>query len=113
RSIFRQAAGCRHRQADGDPRSGAEASRAGGGGRGYEIKMSINPMQKAHAAARCHAKPKRTGKPCRAPAMRGWKVCRMQCARGGAPERKRNGNYGHGVRCKETIALWKLIKSLR
>jgi hypothetical protein len=30
----------------------------------------------------------------------------------GAPEGKRNGNYRHGPRTKETIELWKLIKSL-
>ena len=75
--------------------------------------MSINPMHKAHAAPRCKAKSKRTGKPCRAPAVRGCKVCRMHGARGGAPEGKRNGNYKHGGRSKETIAFWKLIKSLR
>ena len=34
-------------------------------------------------------------------------------ARGGAPEGKRNGNYKHGARSKETIELRKLIKSLR
>jgi len=45
--------------------------------------------------------------------VRGWKVCRMHGARGGAPEGKRNGNYRHGARSKETIALLKLIKSLR
>ena len=45
--------------------------------------MSINPMHKAHAATRCQAKSKRSGKPCRAPAVRG--VCRMHGARGGAP----------------------------
>ena len=28
-------------------------------------------------------------------------------------EGKRNGNYRHGARSKETIELWKLIKSLR
>jgi hypothetical protein len=43
----------------------------------------------------------------------GWKVCRMHGARGGAPEGERNGNYRHGARTKETIALRKLIKSLR
>jgi len=75
--------------------------------------MSINPMQRAHAAPRCTAKSKRTGKHCRAPAVRGWKVCRMHGARGGAPEGKRNGNYRHGARSKATIELWKLIKSLR
>ena len=46
-----------------------------------------------------------------APAVRGWKVCRMHGARGGAPEGKRNGNYKHGARSKETIELWNLIKS--
>jgi hypothetical protein len=51
--------------------------------------------------------------PCRAPAVRGWQVCRMHGARGGAPEGERNGNYRHGARSKETIELRKLIKSLR
>jgi hypothetical protein len=37
----------------------------------------------------------------------------MHGARGGAPEGKRNGNYRYGARSKETIKLWKLIKSLR
>jgi hypothetical protein len=66
--------------------------------------MSINPMQRAHAAPRCRARSKRIGKPCRAPAVRGWKVCRMHGARGGAPTGKRNGNYKHGCRTKEAIA---------
>jgi hypothetical protein len=66
--------------------------------------MSFNPMHKAHASPRCTAKSKRTGKPCRAPAVRGWQVCRMHGARGGAPEGKRNENYRHGARTKETIA---------
>lgn len=34
-------------------------------------------------------------------------------ALGGAPKGKRSGNYRHGARSKETIELWKLIKSLR
>jgi hypothetical protein len=50
--------------------------------------MSINPMQSAHDAPRCKAKSKRTGKPCRAPAVRGCRVCRMHGAGGGAPEGK-------------------------
>jgi hypothetical protein len=41
------------------------------------------------------------------PAVRGWNVCRMHGARGDAPEGR------HGARSKETIELWKLIKSLR
>jgi hypothetical protein len=71
--------------------------------------MTINPMQRAHAAPRCTARSKRT----RNPAVRGWQVCRMHGARGGAPEGERNGNYRHGARSKETIELRKLIKSLR
>jgi hypothetical protein len=75
--------------------------------------MSNNPMQRAHDAPRCKARSKRTGQPCRAPAVRGWKVCRMHGARGGAPEGKRNGNCRHGARTKATIELWRFIKSLR
>jgi hypothetical protein len=47
------------------------------------------------------------------PKMRGWRVCRMHGARGEAPEGKRNGNYRHGARSKETIALRKLIKAMK
>ena len=39
------------------------------------------------------------------PAVKGWKVCRMHGARGGAPEGEKNGNYKHGARTKEMIAL--------
>ena len=48
--------------------------------------MSINPMHKAHAAPRCGART-RAGTPCKAPAVRGRKRCRMHGgARGsGAP----------------------------
>src|SRR5262249_33142760 len=72
--------------------------------------MNINPMQ---AAPRCTAKSKRTGQRCRAPAVKGWKVCRMHGARGGAPEGAQNGNYKHGVGTREMIVLHKLIKSRR
>jgi hypothetical protein len=75
--------------------------------------MINNPMHKAHAAPRCRATAKRTGKRCRAPAVTGWKVCGMHGARGGAPKGERNGNYRHGARTKEAIALWRLIKSMR
>jgi glucans biosynthesis protein len=74
--------------------------------------MTDNPMQKVHAAPRCRAKSKRTGKPCRAPAVRGYQVCRMHGARGGAPEGERNGNYRHGARSKEIIEMARLIKKI-
>jgi hypothetical protein len=81
--------------------------------------MSINPMQKAHAAPRCRAKSKRTKHPCRAPAVRGYRVCRMHGARGGAPTGNQNGRFRHGARTKEAIratretnALLRLVRKL-
>jgi glucans biosynthesis protein len=74
--------------------------------------MSINPMQSAHDAPRCKAKSKRTGKRCRAPAVRGCHVCRMHGAGGGAPEGKRNGNFRHGGRTKETIQAVRYVTLL-
>jgi len=52
-------------------------------------------------APRCHARSKRSGLPCKAPAVTGYRVCRMHGARGGAPEGKRNGHYRHGQATNE------------
>jgi hypothetical protein len=65
-----------------------------------------------YAALRCRARSKRTGEPCRAPAVQGWQVCRMHGARGGAPEGKRNGNYKHGGRTKEVINAGREVNAL-
>lgn len=64
------------------------------------MKSTANPMQRAHAAPRCTAMSKRSGHRCRAPAVRGWSVCRMHGARGGAPEGANHPNYKHGVKTK-------------
>ncbi len=56
--------------------------------------MSIDPMQSAHAALRCGAKSKRTGDPCRAPAVRGCRVCWMHGAGGGRPLMRGFGSGG-------------------
>ena len=77
-----------------------------------QSQMTDNPMHKAHAAPRCHATSKRTGLPCRSPAVRGFRVCRMHGARGGAPEGERNGNYRHGARTKQSLQIARLIKTL-
>jgi hypothetical protein len=74
--------------------------------------MSDNPMQSAHNAPRCNAKSKRTGQRCRAPAVRGYRVCRMHGARGGAPEGERNGNFKHGARTKQAIADTRAVNEL-
>jgi hypothetical protein len=75
--------------------------------------MTDNPMHPCDAAPRCRARSKRTGQPCKAPAVRGFRVCRMHGARGGAPHGKRNGNYRHGSRTKQMTELRRLINSIR
>jgi hypothetical protein len=65
--------------------------------------VELDHAQDIIAAPRCKAKSKRTGKSCRAPAVRGCSVCRMHGARGGAPTGKQNGIYRHGTRTKEAI----------
>lgn len=72
-------------------------------------KTAINPM---HLAKRCRAHSKRTGLPCRSPAMRGWSVCRMHGARGGAKPGKLNGNYRHGGRTRQSMATMLAVRTL-
>jgi uncharacterized protein YjcR len=64
-----------------------------------------------HLASRCHAKSKRSGLQCRSPAMRGYSVCRMHGARGGAPNGNRNA-LKHGDFTAETLALKREIQAL-
>lgn len=72
-------------------------------------KTDGNPLQQAR---RCSASSKRTGLPCNAPAVRGWSVCRMHGARGGAPSGVANGNYRHGTRTKKAANEAARIKEL-
>ena len=77
-------------------------------GAGPPTKRTINLMnlvELMNQAPRCSATSKRSGKPCQAPALKGWSVCRCHGARGGAPTGKRNGRYRHGERTKATQAL--------
>jgi hypothetical protein len=74
--------------------------------------MSDNPMQSAHDAPRCGVKSKRSGLPCRSPAVTGHRVCRMHGAGGGAPEGKLNGNFRHGGRTNEAMAASRYINAL-
>ena len=71
-----------------------------------------NPMQSAHAAPRCTATSKRSGQPCQAPAVRGWAVCRMHGARGGAGSGAANPNWKHGGRSSEALELRKLVSAM-
>lgn len=75
-------------------------------------KGDVNPMQSAHDALRCSAHSKRTGFPCRAPAVRGWSVCRMHGARGGAPHGTAHGRYMHGERSQDALNVRKQVNAL-
>ena len=70
---------------------------------GVAMESEANPMRKDDSAPRCTAKSKRTGQPCKSPAVRGWQVCRMQGAHGGAGSGKGHPNYQHGTRSREAI----------
>ena len=63
-------------------------------------------------ARRCSATSKRTRERCKAPAVRGWSVCRFHGARGGVPEGKRNGMYRTGIYTKEAAEEGRLLRQL-
>ena len=73
------------------------------------MKGDAYPM---HCAPRCTAKSNRTGKPCRAPAVRGWSVCRMHGAGGGAKAGAAHPNWQHGTRSGEAVEVRKLVNML-
>ncbi|SFI56130.1 hypothetical protein [Jannaschia pohangensis] len=76
------------------------------------MKADADPMQSAHGAPRCTAKSKRTGNPCRAPAVRGCTVCRMHGARGSAKPGTAHPNWKHGGRSGDMVNLRKLANAL-
>ena len=61
-------------------------------------------------APRCSATSKRTKKPCMAPAVRGWTVCRFHGARGGRP--KTSGLHTKEAKA-ERRALSELLRQSR
>ncbi len=52
----------------------------------------------------CTANSKRTKQRCKAPAVKGWKVCRFHGAKGGAPRGAGHGNYKSGLHTIESKA---------
>ncbi len=72
----------------------------------------MNRVYAFQNAPRCSATSKRTGKPCRAPAVRGWAVCRFHGARGGAPKGAQNGSYKHGLYTNEAIEERRALSAL-
>ena len=80
-------------------------------GGGVHEKRRNNPMHchwPMHLASRCHAKSKRSGLQCRAPAVRGANVCRMHGAAGGAPRGNKNAlKHGCVTMTAEALAFRK------
>ncbi len=72
----------------------------------------IDPTQRLRDAPRCTAKAKSTGQRCCNPSKRGWRVCRLHGAGGGAPRGKAHPNYKHGMRTREWVELRKAINQL-
>jgi hypothetical protein len=71
-------------------------------------------MALAQAAPRCTARCKHSKAPCRNPAVKGRKVCRMHGGKGGAPRGERNGAYRHGRHTAEAKAERRALrKSIR
>jgi hypothetical protein len=63
-------------------------------------------------APRCSATSKRSGVGCRAPAVRGHRVCRFHGARGGAPKGTANGRYVHGRFTCQAVNQRKALEQL-
>lgn len=75
-------------------------------GRGVEMKSDTTPMRLVdlmNAAPRCTATSKRSGKRCKAPAVRGWSVCRMHGAGGGHKSGAMHPTWQHGGRSSGAV----------
>ena len=72
----------------------------------------IDPVQRLRDAPRCHARAKSTGQPCKAPAVRGWRVCRVHGAGGGHSAGKDHPSWRHGMRSQEWIEVRAEINDL-
>ena len=76
------------------------------------MEDDVNPMSAANSAPRCHAKSRRTGNPCQAPAVTGWHVCRFHGAGGGHPAGKAHPSWKHGLRSRVWIEERRILNEL-
>lgn len=80
-----------------------------------ETKISpdnhTRPEARLFAAPRCKATAKSTRQRCRGAAVKGWTVCRMHGARGGAPKGNRNA-WKHGQFSADAAARRKSLNVL-
>lgn len=73
----------------------------------------MSPVQRLRDAPRCHARAKSTGERCRAPAVRGWRVCRVHGAGGGHKAGPEHPRWKHGGRSREAELARSLAHLLR
>lgn len=90
--------------------SGAQAV-VGNVNHGGGAKMG-NDEYPMHQSPRCAAHSKRTGLPCRNPAVRGWAVCRMHGARGGTSPGPDHPAYRHGGRSGEAVEFRRMAAEI-
>ncbi len=76
------------------------------------MRNDVNPLSLANAAPRCTAHSKRTGQPCQAPAVSGWRVCRVHGAGGGHKAGPTHPSWRHGMRSREWAELRRLASEL-
>ena len=80
-------------------------STEGGARQNFTINP-LHPVWRLNLAPRCGAHSRRSGQPCRAPAVKGRARCRMHGgASPGAPKGETNGRYRNGRYTAESIAL--------
>ena len=78
----------------------------------HDKPAAMERLKRLRAAPRCTATAKGTGERCQGPAVKGWRVCRVHGARGGAPKGSANPRYRHGLRTREAIEERRLLSEL-
>jgi hypothetical protein len=76
------------------------------------LEIQSRKLSLMRQAPRCSATSKRSGQPCKAPAVRGYRVCRCHGARGGAPKGEAHGNWKHGRWTNEAVGNRAYIQAL-
>lgn len=79
------------------------------------MKSDANPLDLldlANAAPRCTAHSRRTAKPCHAPAVTGWRVCRVHGAGGGHKAGPAHSSWKHGTRSSQWTETRRMMNEL-
>jgi hypothetical protein len=63
-------------------------------------------------ARQCSARSKRSSCQCRAPALKGWTVCRFHGANGGQKSGPANSQFRHGLFTQDAIAERRSLRAM-